>query len=253
MGRGDGVSILNAHGARPAQSAHYVRDYRRFVARLLRRESDRARAMALAVGGGDFEGMGERLLDVALASGLHAGDTIVDVGCGSGRLAAALRRRGPPVAYLGTDVVPELLDHARRHAPDESWRFVAVEGLTIPAADRSADMVVFFSVLTHLSPAESLAYLHEARRVLRAGGVILVSYTAREGLGAGQRLRLALAAAVSHRLLRRSFLSVSTREARVRAWARALDAELDLLGPVLGQSVCRLRPPGAGGSGGPPG
>ena len=247
------MSILDAHGARPARSAHYVRDYRRFVARLLRREPDRARAMALAVGGGDFEGMGGRLLDVALASGLRAGDTIVDVGCGSGRLAAALRERGPPVAYLGTDVVPELLDHARRHAPDGSWRFADVDGLTIPAADRSADMVVFFSVLTHLSPDESLAYLQEARRVLRPGGAIVASYTAHEGLRAGQHLRLAFAAAVSHRLLRRSFLSVSTRERSVRAWARALDADVELLGPVLGQSVCRFRPRGAGGSGGPPG
>ena len=157
----------------------------------------------------------------------------VDLAAGTQR---RLRRRAP-----------------RRHAPDESWSFVAVEGLTIPAPDRSADMVVFFSVLTHLSPAESLAYLHEARRVLKPGGTILASYTAREGLRAGQRLRLALAAAVSHRLLRRSFLSVSTREATVRAWAQALDAELDLLGPVLGQSVCRLRPRGAGGSGGPHG
>jgi ubiquinone/menaquinone biosynthesis C-methylase UbiE len=81
---------------------------------------------------------------VLLAHGLKDGDIVIDVGCGSGRLAAALTQ-GPSVHYLGIDVVPDLIDYAKRRCDRPEWRFVTASGLTIPEQDNTADFVVFFS------------------------------------------------------------------------------------------------------------
>jgi ubiquinone/menaquinone biosynthesis C-methylase UbiE len=78
--------------------------------------------------------------------------------------------------YLGIDVVPDLINYARRLVARPDWRFAVAEGLRIPEADEQADMVCFFSVLTHLLHEESFVYLREARRVLKPGGKIVASF-----------------------------------------------------------------------------
>lgn len=131
-------------------------------------------AMKLAIGG-EFEAFGLIQAEMLRFYGLSDGQTLIDVGCGSGRTAIPLSRshRG---GYLGTDLVPELIAHARAACPRPDWRFEVVDSLTIPAADSSADMVCFFSVLTHLLHEQSYLYLEEAKRVLRPGGRIVLSF-----------------------------------------------------------------------------
>ncbi|HET9731752.1 MAG TPA: class I SAM-dependent methyltransferase [Acidimicrobiales bacterium] len=148
--------------------------YRRFVKKLLSGPSAPDQAMHDAIGG-EFEAMGVIELDLLISVGLRPDSSVVDVGCGSGRLAAPLSRylTGP---YLGTDVVPDLLDYARRLANRDDWRFEVAEGLRIPAPDSSADIVCFFSVLTHLRHEESFRYLEEAKRVSRPDGRIVFSF-----------------------------------------------------------------------------
>jgi ubiquinone/menaquinone biosynthesis C-methylase UbiE len=130
--------------------------------------------MHLAIGA-DFESIGIMERELLVSEGLRRHDFVVDVGCGSGRLAVPLASylRGP---YLGTDVVPELLDHAHRMCGRPDWRFEVVDGLVIPAADATADFVCFFSVFTHLRHEESFRYLEEAKRVLKPGGRIVLSF-----------------------------------------------------------------------------
>jgi ubiquinone/menaquinone biosynthesis C-methylase UbiE len=126
--------------------------------------------------GGSFEAVGLIERDLLVWLGLQPSDNVVDVGCGAGRLAEPLARihQGP---YLGTDVVPALLDHARGLARRADWRFELVDdSLSIPAPNESADWVCFFSVLTHLKHEASYLYLKEAKRVLRPEGRIVMSF-----------------------------------------------------------------------------
>jgi SAM-dependent methyltransferase len=101
----------------------------------------------------------------------------VDVGCGSGRLAKPLSSflKG---SYLGIDVVDDFLSNARRLTANAAghWRFEKAKGLTIPARSETADMVCFFSVITHLLHEESYLYLEDAFRVLKPGGRTIVSF-----------------------------------------------------------------------------
>lgn len=130
--------------------------------------------LELAVGG-EFRAFGIIEREILRLYGLRPHHMLIDVGCGSGRLAIPLSTDHPG-GYLGTDLVEDLIAHAKARCNRPDWRFEAVDELKIPAADASADMVCFFSVLTHLLHEQSYLYLEEARRVLKPGGRIVFSF-----------------------------------------------------------------------------
>lgn len=153
---------------------HFVRDFNRLVRNFIAIEPDYEFAMARSVGGSyTVVGTDERQLLELL--GLQKSHYVIDIGAGSGRLATALKDLSN-LRYLGTDVVPELLEFARKKCGREDWRFKHVEEIQIPEQDQVADFVVFFSVFTHLHERESYRYLQEAKRVLKKNGTIVVSY-----------------------------------------------------------------------------
>jgi ubiquinone/menaquinone biosynthesis C-methylase UbiE len=217
---------------------HFVRDYRRFVSKLLSNAPDRDAAMATAVGGGDFHIVGARERDLLVALGLKRGDYVIDVGCGSGRLALPLGEV-PGIRYLGTDVVPELLAYAECRCAKQGSRFEVVDGLTIPEADGIADFVAFFSVLTHLRTQEGLAYLQEAKRVLKPDGKIVVSYLDSHALPLAYLARF-FCSQMLYIVLGRGVKSVLSSEKAMQWMAMRLGLHVRFLGPVVGQSVCVL-------------
>jgi SAM-dependent methyltransferase len=152
-----------------------VIEYRRFVSRLLaahRRED----ALKMAVGDGNFDAVGDAQLTVLIDAGLLPGDSLIDLGCGSGRLASALTRRmGDKIQYLGVDVVPELLTFAGERSCS-AYKFALTDGGAIPAADCSVHLVAAFSLFTHLKRHERQSYFHEAHRVLRPNGKLVLSF-----------------------------------------------------------------------------
>jgi ubiquinone/menaquinone biosynthesis C-methylase UbiE len=125
--------------------------------------------------GGEFEAVGVLELETLKHFGLKEDSFVIDVGCGSGRLAKQLSQYLTG-KYLGIDVVPELLKHARRIAGRSDWRFEVATGLSIPEEDAVADIVCFFSVFTHLLHEQTYVYLQEAKRVLKPGGKIVFSF-----------------------------------------------------------------------------
>jgi ubiquinone/menaquinone biosynthesis C-methylase UbiE len=130
-------------------------------------------AMEHVIGGG-FEEIGRIEAAILRHYGLKPESYLIDVGCGSGRLAKPLSSYLTG-RYLGTDLVPDLLEHARKIVGRPEWRFEQIDHISIPEVARQADMVCFFSVFTHLLHEQSYWYLEEARRVLRPGGRIVFS------------------------------------------------------------------------------
>jgi ubiquinone/menaquinone biosynthesis C-methylase UbiE len=131
-------------------------------------------AMKLAVGG-QFDAIGILERETLIYFGLKKNDYLIDVGCGSGRLALPLSDYLSG-RYLGIDIIREMLEYARKKVCRPDWRFEVAEGLTIPEQDGSADMVCFFSVFTHLLHEQSYLYLQDAKRVLKSGGKIVFSF-----------------------------------------------------------------------------
>jgi ubiquinone/menaquinone biosynthesis C-methylase UbiE len=151
---------------------HFVEDYERLVADLIAtRPIDEA--MSLAVGG-LYEEIGAIEANLLRHAGLKDGMSLVDLGCGSGRLAHAVGS-SMSISYTGIDIVQALLDYAKSKAPD-SYRFILHRELSIPLDDNSHDFIAAFSVFTHLLHAESYIYLDESRRVLKPGGKLAFSF-----------------------------------------------------------------------------
>ncbi|MFC7173040.1 class I SAM-dependent methyltransferase [Haloplanus litoreus] len=65
--------------------------------------------------------------DTAAALDLAPGDTVVDVGCGTGANLPALRERvGPSGTVVGVDFAPGAVARARAHVAREGWTNVHV-------------------------------------------------------------------------------------------------------------------------------
>jgi SAM-dependent methyltransferase len=100
-----------------------------------------------------------------------AGRRILDAGCGSGPLAAALRDAGADVT--GFDVSAAMVDLARERLGEDADLHVADLGAPLPFADDEFDDVVASLVLHYLEDwSGPLAELH---RVLKPGGRLLLS------------------------------------------------------------------------------
>ncbi|MET8625715.1 class I SAM-dependent methyltransferase [Kitasatospora sp. NPDC004669] len=101
-----------------------------------------------------------------------AGGTVADLGCGPGHVTGWLVGQG--AAVVGVDLSPKMVELARREQPKAEFR--TGDLLALPAADGEfAAAVALYSVI-HLEPEELLPAFVEMRRVLRPGGVLLVSF-----------------------------------------------------------------------------
>lgn len=102
--------------------------------------------------------------------GIHASDTVLEIGCGLGRVGRSL---APFVReWVGCDVSPEMLRIAARKLTGiENFRLVEVSGYDLsPIADASMDVVYCTVVFMHLDEWDRYTYCLEAKRVLRPGG-----------------------------------------------------------------------------------
>ncbi|MEQ1852196.1 MAG: class I SAM-dependent methyltransferase [Chthoniobacteraceae bacterium] len=156
----------------PRSQFHFVEDYERHIDRLIAKHP-LPEAMSLAVGG-HWEEFGPVLAEVLVQNGLKDGMSLVDLGCGSGRLAKAIGDR-LKIEYLGIDVVQRLLDYAASVSP-RHFKFRCHQELSIPAEPASADMICAFSLFTHLLHEETCLYLQDAHRILRPGGKVVMSF-----------------------------------------------------------------------------
>jgi ubiquinone/menaquinone biosynthesis C-methylase UbiE len=102
------------------------------------------------------------------------GGTCVEVGCGPGRMTAALAERFDRV--VAVDVSPAMLEQARAAVPHHRVEFRAVSGERLDGVpDASADVLVCYLVLQHLpTRAAVLRNLAEFGRVLAPGGEAFV-------------------------------------------------------------------------------
>ncbi len=120
-----------------------------------------------------FEESGRRELDELVLRGisLPPGATVVEIGCGIGRLARALAPRVGKV-YAG-DVSPEMLARAREFCADRpNVELLRIDGSLADVPPGVADLVYSHLVFQHVPRLKFIrAYLREAYRVLKPGGI----------------------------------------------------------------------------------
>jgi len=107
------------------------------------------------------------------------GDTVVEIGCGVGRLTRAI---SPEVGrVISLDISENMLAIARQaNLPNVDFR--VAEGFTLPSVpDASVELVLAYCVFQHLPSEDALkSYLQEMHRVLRPGGVMAFTLSSRD-------------------------------------------------------------------------
>ena len=163
-----------------------------------------------SIGSGDFARIGEEFFGYFVdLAGLRPHERVLDVGCGTGRMArpltAYLDEHG---GYEGFDVVPEAIAWCRKRITPRHPRFrfqvadirntrynpsgrVAPSEYRFPFPGEAFDFVFLTSVFTHMLAPDMENYHSEIARVLRPGGrclatCFLLNAEARRGVDAGR-------------------------------------------------------------------
>jgi ubiquinone/menaquinone biosynthesis C-methylase UbiE len=107
----------------------------------------------------------------------HEGERALDVGCGTGNYTMALANAG--YQAIGVDFAPRMLERAQgkaRRLPPGTVTFDLTDfNAGLPFPDGSFDVVVSSLVIHHLPDEARLPAVKEMKRVLRAGGRLLLA------------------------------------------------------------------------------
>jgi ubiquinone/menaquinone biosynthesis C-methylase UbiE len=114
------------------------------------------------------------------------GDRVVEVGCGTAALSAALAQRGADV--VASDVSLRWLALAQKRLGDTCVELVACAAESLPFSDASFDVVAASDVIEHVE--DPGRFVAEAGRVLRPGGLLFLATPNRYSLGLEPHVRL---------------------------------------------------------------
>jgi len=147
------------------------------------------------IGSGDFRSRGEEFLRYFRdLCGLQPDETVLDVGCGIGRMAVPLTGYlSAEAQYEGFDIVESGIkwcsERITPRFPNFHFQVADIYNkeyraqgkykgseYVFPFADATFDFVFVTSVFTHMLPAEVANYLREIRRVLKPTGRCLITW-----------------------------------------------------------------------------
>lgn len=125
----------------------------------------------------------------------HPGAAVLDAGCGTGRVAIELARRGYSVC--GVDIDPSMLDQARRKAPGLDWRLGDLA--TVDLGWQFDVIVLAGNVMLFVGTGCEGPVLANLARHLAQGGLIVDGFQLRYGLDLEDYDRLAAQAGLALR------------------------------------------------------
>jgi 2-polyprenyl-3-methyl-5-hydroxy-6-metoxy-1,4-benzoquinol methylase len=97
---------------------------------------------------------------------------VLDAGCGTGRTAIELARRG--INVVGVDMDEVMLSHARQKAPQLDWRLADLSSIELHA---SFDVIVMAgNVMIFLTPGTEAAIVANMARHLKPGGLLIAAF-----------------------------------------------------------------------------
>lgn len=108
--------------------------------------------------------------DVANWIGPQQGKSLLDVGCGSGRMYLLLQ----DCLYTGMDGSQEMLKLARERAPQATFLQADILASSLPCADKAYDVALCMHVMRHLPGYEKL--LVELARAVREGVFVVDAF-----------------------------------------------------------------------------
>jgi len=149
----------------------------------------------LFIGGGDFKAVGEEFLNYFQSlCGIKPSDKILDIGCGSGRMAVPLTRfLDSSGVYEGFDIFLSGITWCQKNISTKydnfHFKFVDIYNkeynpsgkikpskFKFPYGDDSFDFIFATSVFTHMLPEDVDNYFSEIKRVLKNSGKCFLTF-----------------------------------------------------------------------------
>jgi len=128
-------------------------------------------------------------------TGIAPGETILDVGCGTGSLTFALAEHAELKEIQAIDFSATFVDAARKRNADPRVTIQQADATALPFADKAFDRAMALLVL-HFVP-EAAKAVSEMRRVVRPGGVVAAVVWDHLGGMTGMRMMVDTVAALS--------------------------------------------------------
>lgn len=108
---------------------------------------------------------------------IKPGESVLDIGCGTGEVALLAKKRARAGTVYGIDPAPEMIavaqNKAERKKLDIDFRVGVIEALPFP--DSSIDVVTSSLMMHHLPEDLKVRGLAEIYRVLKPGGRLLIA------------------------------------------------------------------------------
>jgi ubiquinone/menaquinone biosynthesis C-methylase UbiE len=119
-------------------------------------------------------GFKRRLLEHAR---IKDGESVLDLGCGTGTLAVEIKKQRPKAKLSGLDADRSILVQARAKSKEAGVKvdFQRGNATELPYDARSFDVVVSTLLFHHLTDEGKADSAEEIRRVLRLGGRVLIA------------------------------------------------------------------------------
>lgn len=127
--------------------------------------------------GGTFVHKIGRVLEKYFSMDFGRIGSVLDWGCGCGRLTRHMSKYTDAQLY-GIDIDPQNVDWCSRNFPMARFS-LADPWKPAPYDNKSFDLIIGHSVLTHLTEQAQQFWLEELHRILKPGGVLLVTVMSR--------------------------------------------------------------------------
>lgn len=101
--------------------------------------------------------------------------SVVELGCGPGRLVSALEDEGAAPDIVGLDLSPFLLERAKARLVRGRARLVHADGLAVPAQEGAFDLAVAAHYVGHLPGNLRAPAVREIARIVRPGGHVVIA------------------------------------------------------------------------------
>jgi SAM-dependent methyltransferase len=103
---------------------------------------------------------------------LRGDESVLDFGCGSGRISYWIAPRVKDV--VGLEITPEMIEVAERHRQAKNVRFLLYDGIHFPSLPEPVDLVLSVGVLQVLQGDPLRRTIRELSGSLKAGGRFLL-------------------------------------------------------------------------------
>src|SRR5262249_26919422 len=122
----------------------------------------------------DAETSAQPWIEGELVKAVLAGkpETVLEVGCGSGRIYQHLRQQGLKACYTGVELAPEVIECNRSRFPEASWKIGS--GYQLPVEAESQQCVFAYYVLEHCAYPQR--FLTELWKAVKPGGSLLLTF-----------------------------------------------------------------------------